>query len=147
MKQDTISKIINWVLYILMGISVVFGALYYVNGVETTVLGVNTSSFMRWAYIMLAIAIVVALVSPIYGLIVDPKGLWKMVGAIAIFVVVGLISYFASGNSFTERQLQDLNITATTSHYVGAGMLFTYVALAGAIFAVLFSSIYKYFNK
>lgn len=134
------SKIISWVLYVLMAISIVFSVLFYIN-IEQ-----NTQSLMTWGYIMFIISLVVVVISPIFGIIVDPSSLPKMLIAIGLAAVICIISYFTTGNSYNEMQLEAMNLTEGFSHLISAGMLVTYIALGIAILAVLFSSIYKYFK-
>lgn len=138
--SDKTSKIISWVLYVLMAISIVFSVLFYTNIEE------HTSSLMTWGYIMIAISLLVVIISPIFGLIVNPSSIGKMLIAIGVVVVVCCISYFTTGNSYNEMQLEAMELSESGSHLISTGMLITYIALALAILSVVFSSVYKYFK-
>jgi hypothetical protein len=136
---DKSSKIVRWVLYALMAISVVFSVLFYAGAI-------NSGSIIQWGYILMIATVIIAVISPIYGFIQSPGNLMKILISVGLVAVVAIVSYAFAGNSFSALKLETLNITAQTSTYVGMGLLFTYITAAIAIIAVVFSSFFKIFK-
>lgn len=83
MKLSTVTKIITW---ILMGVSVLLGVLYF-TGIVTE------EPFIVWAYILFAIALVLAVVFPIMNLVLNPKNALKALMGLAIVGVIFIIAY------------------------------------------------------
>ncbi|MDP3462622.1 MAG: hypothetical protein Q8S18_07530 [Bacteroidales bacterium] len=133
---DKLSKYVSWVMIGLMVVSVALGLLFYSSGITESVL-------LRWGYILLVIAVIVAVVSPIFSYIQNPKNAVKLLLSLGIIVLVAIIAYSFSGNSFSNIKLEQMNITAQTSRLVGMGLLFTYITAGFAILAVIYSSISK----
>jgi hypothetical protein len=134
--NDNLSKYVGWVLIGLMGLSAIFGVLFYVGAV--------TESFLlRWGYVLLIAGIIIAIASPIYSYTQNPKNAVKLLLSIGVIAVVAIISYSLAGNSFSDIKLEQMKITAHTSKLVGMGLLFTYITAGFAIIAVIYSSISK----
>jgi hypothetical protein len=140
---DKISKYLSWLLYALIVVSVVLAAIFYFGNVEENTL---VSLMMRWAYILLGATAVIAIISPIFGFIQQPKNAIKLLISLGIVALIAIISYSIAGNTFSESHLLDLNATAETSKLVGMGLLFTYITASIAILAILFSSFSKFFK-
>lgn len=140
---DKISKYLSWLLYALIAVSVVLAAMFYFSSIEENTL---VSVMMRWAYILLVATAVIAIISPIFGFIQQPKNAIKMLISLGIVAVIVVISYSIAGNTFSEARLLDLKTTAETSRLVGMGLLFTYITASIAIIAILFSSFSKFFK-
>lgn len=136
---DKTSKIVSWVLYGLMAVSVLLGILFYTGSVDS-------GTLIQWGYILTIVTVLIAIASPVYGFIQSPGNLIKIVVSVGLVAVIGIISYVLAGNTFSASKLEVLNITAQTSKIVGMGLLFTYITAVIAILAVLFSSVYKIFK-
>ncbi|MDO8897151.1 MAG: hypothetical protein Q7V19_05830, partial [Bacteroidales bacterium] len=61
---NKISRIVSWVLYALMAVSVVLAILFYTGGIDSATL-------MMWGYILLVLGVLVAIISPVYGFILN----------------------------------------------------------------------------
>lgn len=134
--NDNLSKYVGWVLIALMGLSAIFGVLFYTGAI--------TESFLlRWSYILLVAGIIIAIASPIYSYVQNPQNAVKLLISVGIVAVVAIISYSLAGNSFSEIKLEQMKITEHTSKLVGMGLLFTYITAGFAILAVIFSSVSK----
>ncbi len=140
---DKISKYLSWLLYALIAVSVVLAAMFYFSNIEENTV---VSVMMRWAYVLLGATAVIAIVSPIFGFVQQPKNAVKLLISLGIVAVIAVISYSIAGNTFSEARLLDLNATAETSKLVGMGLLFTYITASIAILAILFSSFSKFFK-
>lgn len=140
---DKISKYLSWLLYALIAVSVVLAAIFYFSNIEENTL---VSVMMRWAYVLLGATAVIAIISPIFGFVQQPKNALKLLISLGIVAVIAVISYSIAGNTFSEARLLDLKATAETSKLVGMGLLFTYITASIAILAILFSSFSKFFK-
>jgi hypothetical protein len=134
--NDNLSKYVGWVLIALMGISAIFGVLFYLGAIPESFL-------IQWGYFLLVAGVITAIASPIYSYIQSPKNAVKLLISFGIIAFVAIISYSLAGNSFSEIKLEQMKITAHTSKLVGMGLLFTYITAGFAILAVIYSSVSK----
>jgi len=137
--KDSIANITKWILYLLLVLSVVPGVLFYAGMLDTEI-------FINWAKILLIVAVVVMVISPIYGFIIHPQNIVKMLVSIVGMVVVIGIAYMLAGNEFTNYRLEELNSTVETSKLVGMGLFATYIAFGLTVIAIFYSSIVKLFK-
>lgn len=137
--SDKLSKIVQWFLYLMLGISALFGILFYVGSISEDLL-------LYWGYILLVVVIVAIFLASISNILLKPKGSLKVLIILAIMVVVAIISYALSGNEFTSAQLEKMQITASTSKMVGAGLFFTYFLAAVALIAIIYSAVSRMFK-
>ena len=137
--KDSIANITKWILYLLLVLSVVPGVLFYAGMLDTEI-------FINWAKILLIVAVVVMVISPIYGFIINPQNIVKMLVSIVGMVVVVGIAYMLAGNEFTNYRLEELNSTVETSKLVGMGLFATYIAFGLTVIAIFYSSIVKLFK-
>ena len=137
--KDSIANITRWILYLLLALSVIPGVLFYAGMLDTEL-------FINWAKLLLMVAVIVMVISPIYGFITNPQNIVKMLISIAVMVVVVGLAYMLAGNDFTEYRLEELNTTAETSKLVGMGLYVTYIAFGLTVVAILYSSVIKIFK-
>jgi len=137
--KDSIANITKWILYLLLVLSVVPGVLFYAGMLDTEL-------FINWAKILLVIAAAVMIISPIYGFILNPQNLIKMLISIVGMVVVLGLAYSLAGNEFSSYRLEELDSTVETSKLVGMGLYATYIAFALTIIAIFYSSVAKLFK-
>lgn len=137
--SDMSSKLVQWFLYALLTVSALLGVLFYVDVVSADIL-------LYWGYALLAFIVVVTLVAAAMNLIRNPKGSFKVLIGLAIMVVVGVVAYSLSKNTFTPTELETYKITATTSRLVGAGLYLTYFLAIVAILAIIVTSISRLFK-
>lgn len=99
-------------------------------------------------YVVLIFVIALVLIYVIKGLLAgDIK---KTLISLGLFFGIILISYFlASGTDLNLKPFNDkgLGVTESTSKYVGTGLYAFYFLMAGAIIAMLLSSVKKMFNR
>ncbi|MDD3636638.1 MAG: hypothetical protein RBR84_05060 [Bacteroidales bacterium] len=136
---DKLSKYVGWVLYVLMAVSAVLAVLFYMESIES-------SKFLQWSYILLISGVVIAIASPIYGFILAPKNAIKLLIILVVVAILGFIAYSIAGNTYSDTKLELLKITEQTSRNVGMGIIFTYIAFAVALLAIVFSSVLKIFK-
>ena len=137
--KDSIANITKWILYLLLALSVIPGVLFYAGMLDTEL-------FINWAKILLIVAVVVMVLSPIYGFITNPQNLVKMLISVVVMVVVVGVAYVLAGNSFTDYRLEELSTTAETSKLVGVGLYTTYIAFGLTVVAIFYASVIKIFK-
>jgi len=136
---NKLSKIVSWVLYALLAVSALLTILFYTNNLDS-------ASFIQWGIILVIAAAVIAIASPVYGFILNPGNIVKMLISIGIVAVIAVISYSLAGNTFSDLRLEVLGVTEQTSKWVGMGLLFTYITAALSILAIIYSNIMKIFK-
>ena len=137
--KDSIANITKWILYLLLVLSVVPGVLFYAGMLDTEI-------FITWAKILLISGAAVMVISPIYGFIVNPQNIIKMlISIVGMLVVVG-VAYALAGNEFTNYRLEELGSTIETSKLVGMGLITTYIAFGITVIVILYSSVVKLFK-
>jgi hypothetical protein len=132
-------KYIQWLLYAIMGISALFTILFYMSPANPDIL-------LYWMYALLILSILVTLTSSLINMIKNPKGSLKIVGVVAIIIVLGFISYAASKNTLSPAMLEKYNITANGVKMVGAGLLMTYFIMIIAIGVFIYTSLSRFFK-
>jgi len=136
---DRTSKLLQWSLYALLIVSVILGILFY-SGTS------GADNMIYWSYALLIFAVVITVLAAIVNLFLNPKGSIKFLIMLGVMVILAIISYSVSTNEFNEFQLEEMEVTATTSRIVGAGLVFTYALAIIALLAIVFSSVSRIFK-
>ena len=137
--NDKLSKFVSWTLYGLMAVSALLAILFYTGSI-------TEDTIMQWSYILLVLALIIAVASPVYNYILSPGNPMKILLSFGLVAVIAIISYAVAGNTFSALKLESMNITAETSKWVGMGLMFTYITGILAFTAIIFSSFYKIFK-
>jgi len=152
--KDSIANITRWVLYLFLALSVISGLVFYLlydSGRAMTVLLEDLDNtylleFLYWAGILLALTAVVTVISPIYGYIVNPKNMGKLLISAGVAVVVVILAYMLADSSITEVQEVKYGLSEGGSKRVGVGLYTTYIAFGLAVIALLYSSVVRLFK-
>lgn len=94
------------------------------------------------SYVLLFVAIAVAIVFPLLYFIKHPGGLVKSLMGIGGLVVVFIICYLLSGSEVTAKYAS-LGVGAGSSKLIGAGLMMFYVTLVIALVGLVYSEISK----
>lgn len=137
--KDNIAGITKWILYVLIAIVVILGALFYTDNL-------GADGFITGAKYMLYLGVIVMIISPIYSFITNPTNIVKLLISLGLMVVVIVIGYSMAGNTFTELELEILKTDANTSKLVGMGLYVTYIAFGLALLAAVYASVIKAFK-
>lgn len=137
--KDKIANITRWILYLLLALSVIPGVLFYAGMLDTEL-------FINWAKLLLLVAVAVMVISPLYGFIINPQNIIKMLISIVVVVIVIGVAYVFAGNNFSDYRLEELKTTAETSTLVGVGLYTTYIAFGLTVVAILYASVIKIFK-
>jgi len=138
--SEKLSKIIQWVLYVLLGFTTILGILFYTNTEG------NTNLLINWGYFLLLLAIVTTLVVSLIGLLQNPKSAIKLLIILVGMAVIFFVAYSLSKNTFSQAFLDKQEVTVTTVRIVGAGLLVLYLFGLSAIGVIIYSTISKIFK-
>jgi len=152
--KDSIANITRWVLYLFLALSVISGLVFYLlydSGRAMTVLledldNIYLLEILYWAGILLALTAVVTVISPIYGYIINPKNMGKLLISAGVAVVVVILAYMLADSSITEVQEVKYGLSEGGSKRVGVGLYTTYIAFGLAVIALLYSSVVRLFK-
>lgn len=152
-KIYLVGKIITWVI---MGLSaiLVIGLIIQSSDMKKVTEETVNSPLLNYsfylAYIAFAISIIVAIIFPIINIVAHPKTLIRfLIFAVAV-VVMGLISYLLESmgdNSLSAQDMMRLDVSETTSMWVGIGIYFTYIMFLLSILAIIYSAVRNLFKK
>jgi len=149
MENKGINRIATIVSIVFMALAAIFVMLIWIYGddrVGTSLQGSVLDPFFITSYIALIIGIVLALAFPVAYIIMNPKKAMKALIVLAGLVVVLLISFLLSPNTYTATELDIKGITASTARWVGTGLVFTYIVGVLAILSAIYSGLSKIFK-
>jgi hypothetical protein len=133
--SEGLSKILNILLYVLLGVSALLGVLFYTDAVSADVI-------IYWCYILFFLGAASAIVLPLINLGKNPSGgKGALIGLIAL-VVVFVLSYVLAGDEMLPKYENFID-GPEDSKLVGMGLIAFYILAFGAIAAVVYSSISK----
>lgn len=135
------SKLNKYLLYILFGISIVIGVVFFFNtGSESMV-----TTLLNWSYVLLFICIVCTLVMPLfYSNGKSKKGAMVKVG---IAVVLCLISYLLASGSPVELAPSTPAPSESTLKLVDTGLVLSCILGVAAFLSIFSRSIFNLFRK
>ncbi len=130
-------KYIQWMLYALMGISALLTILFYVSSGSPDML-------LYWMYFLLILSGAVTLVLAFINILKNPKNSMKLLMVVGVMVVLGILSYVLSKNTFSPALLEKYDISANGVKMVGAGLIMTYFIMIIAIGVFIYTSISRF---
>ena len=133
------SKILRIFLGVLLAISALLAALFYVDII-------SDDTLIYWGYFLVIFTAVITILFPLAFLILNPKNSIKIFIALGLMAVIAIIAYSLSQVGISELRLEKLETTAETAKYVGAGLIFTYILAGLAVVAIIYASISKLFK-
>ncbi|MFC2080996.1 hypothetical protein ACFLR8_02175 [Bacteroidota bacterium] len=148
-----ISKISQYILWGLMGVSLVLVGIFFFGGFVTGTEGtayaepVITEVILRWAYILLIATLVIAVVFQLVFTALNPKALKSTGIILGIAAVLIFVSYqLADDTVLNLIQYTGPDNVPGTLQFVGTSLIFTYILGVLAIVAILYSAIANLFK-
>lgn len=133
------NKLLEIILYVLLGISTLLSVLFYVNIISEGIL-------INWCYLLFGIATLTAIVFPIIAMIQNPKNAKNaLIGVVSLLVIVG-IAYALAGGEEIYNANAILLADASTSKWSEAGIISVYILAIAAIGTIIFSEVSKIFK-
>jgi hypothetical protein len=136
--SEGLSKILNIVLYVLLGISALLGVLFYAGSVDSETL-------IAWCYILFGISAVAAIVFPIITMAKNPAGAKSALLGVVALIIVFVIAYALAGDEMLPKYKGFIE-GPEASKRVGAGLIAFYILAVGAIVATVYSGVSKLFK-
>jgi hypothetical protein len=137
---DTLNKFLQIGLFVVLTVSLILFALFYINGESMT------DTIMYWAYILFFITVALLLAFPIIYFINNPKQGVKFLIVLVGFVALYGISYALASDSTDTLIYEKNEISANVSRMIGAGMIMTYIVGGIALVGLVFAGISKVFK-
>lgn len=105
---------------------------------------------MYMAYVALILTIVAVLLFTVINLVKKPAVLKQTLINVGLFAVVVVIGYVMSSGTDLDLKpfiSKGLDVTESTSKYVGMGLITFYILTAIAILAMIYTGVKKLFNN
>ena len=150
-----ISKIVQILMYALLGVSVIMTFAFYFGSTETITFANEkeyaypgfTDGMLYWTYALFGTATVSSILFAVYLMATDfKKAKNALVGIAALAVVVILAYALASGAIPTFHNAEKFNITESISKMVGTGLYTMYLLAGIAVVGILFTEFSKSFK-
>jgi hypothetical protein len=109
----------------------------------------RTDYALRWAYILLLITAIAAVVFPLIKIVTDVKAIVRLLVVLAGAGVLVLLSYFVFAS---DTPIDILGYTGTdnsdptTLKWIGTGLFTTYIIFGVALLSILYSEVAKLFK-
>jgi hypothetical protein len=109
----------------------------------------RTDYALRWAYILLAIAAIAAVIFPLINIVTDVKAILRLLAILGGATVLLLLSYFVFAS---DQAIDILGYTGTdnsdpvTLKWIDTGLFSTYIIFGVALISILFSEVEKLFK-
>lgn len=105
---------------------------------------------MYMAYVALVLTIVAVLLFTVINLVKKPAVLKQTLINVGLFAIVVVIGYVMSSGTDLDLKpfiSKGLDVTESTSKYVGMGLITFYILTAIAILAMIYTGVKKLFNN
>jgi len=135
-----LAKLTSLTLYFLLGISAIYGVLFYANAV-------SEEPLLYLAYIFTTLAAIFAIGFPIYQLFMNPKAAINALIGLGVLGVIVLIAYLLASDQVLDLVGYDGpdNIPSTLKA-VGTGLITTYILFFLSLLAIVITEIYNAFK-
>jgi hypothetical protein len=136
--SEGLSKALNIVLYVLLGVSALLGILFYTDSV-------SSETVIYWCYLLFALGAITAIVFPIINMAKNPSGAKSALIGVGALVFVFVIPYAVGGDEMTPKYEKFID-GPEASKRVSMGLIAFYILAIGAIVATIFSGVSKLFK-
>lgn len=130
-----ISKIPQYILYVLMVVSVIVTIMAFSD---------NYDAIIYTMYGFFILSVLLTLVLAAVGMIANPKGVKSTVFGLGGGAILFAISYLLSGNEVVSSYA--MGTTETDSKLIGMGLIAMYILFFGSIGAIIYSAASKMFK-
>ena len=148
-----LSKIVSYILYALMLITVLLAVLFYFGKVVPGTEGTNfeeptiTKTILLWAGILAGLTAVLALVFPLINMVTNPKAAKKTLFVLVGVAVLVFIAWLLASDAILDMPYYEgKDNVPSTLKLAGTGIFTAYILAGLAILSILYSEIVKYFK-
>jgi len=149
-----INKLTMILLWVLMGLTVIFAVIFFIGGVVPGTEGTRyeepkiTNSFIIYAYVLFGIALLITLFFSVRNFVLNPKGLRLSLITLVIGVVlIGIAALLADNTVLDLPHYKGKDNVPRTLFLTDVGLFLAYFLLALAFLAIIYSVISRYFKK
>jgi len=149
-----INKLTLILLWVLMGLTVIFAVIFFIGGVVPGTEGTRyeepkiTNSFIIYAYVLFGIALLITLFFSVRNFVLNPKGLRLSLITLVIGVVlIGIAALLADNTVLDLPHYKGKDNVPRTLFLTDVGLFLAYFMLALAFLAIIYSVISRYFKK
>ena len=136
-------KIWKYIEYVLLILSLIIFIVFFVVN-PTTTDSAMLDGYLGWAYILLAISLILALGFPLIRAFKSKKGIIGLVALVlGVVVVCGGIYMLAPGNAIDVNTV----VSPATFKFTDAALYLTYLFIAASVVAVLWGIIRSAINS
>lgn len=136
--SEGLSKALNIVLYVLLGVSALLGVLFFAGTVDS-------ETMIYWCYTLFVLGALTAIVFPIINMAKNPGGAKSALIGVGALVLVFVIAYALGGDEMTPKYEKFID-GPEASKRVSMGLIAFYILAIGAIAATVYSGISKLFK-
>jgi pimeloyl-ACP methyl ester carboxylesterase len=134
MEKSLAIKIISIMLYVLFGVSLLIGVLFFINK--------NENSLLVWAYVLVGLSMGAAVIFALVNMFKTKKNVINSLIALGAFVVLYAISYALADDTIQTNAAGELfDITAGTSKMSGMLLYSLYILLGASFLSLIYSEI------
>ncbi len=139
--KDKTAIILRIFLAVLLVISAVLFVIFYTQGESFT------DTVMVWAYILLAITVVITIAFPIFFFINNPKkGLTAIIGLAGFALLYAIAHFTMASGSIVGDVYEKFEINEVTSLFIGSILYMTYILGGLAILSIFYAGISSLFK-
>lgn len=138
---------IKFIGYGLLAISVILVVAFIATSNFTALEFPMVDVILNWTYIVLGLAIVLALIMPIYNMVKNPKGMVRSMIGMGIVVAVLLICYLMADDTPLVTAAKETFDNPVSLLLSDTGLYATYFAFAVAIITIVGGEILKVFKR
>jgi len=149
-----INKLTLILLWVLMGLTVIFAVIFFLGGVVPGTEGTRyeepkiTNSFIIYAYVLFGIALLITLFFTVRNFVLNPKGLRLSLITLVIGVVlIGIAALLADNTVLDLPHYKGKDNVPRTLFLTDVGLYLAYFLLALSFLAIIYSVISRYFKK
>lgn len=134
MEKSLAIKIASIIFYILFGISILLGVLFYING--------NESPMLVYTYILTGIAMASTLIFTVVSMFQSKKSLISSLTVIGLFGALVLVSYLMSSDAMpTFFGVETFKLTGGTLKMIDTSLFMMYILIAVSFVGLLYTEI------
>lgn len=151
---NSTSKILKYLTWVLMGITIIFALMFYLGDVKPETAGtrleepVITQSFLVWAAILFFATALITVVFSIINFIVNPSGGKKTLVSLAFGVAIIIIAFLFADDTVLNMPYYDGKDNVPGMLKFADMMLFTsYILVVVAFLSIVGSAVSRLFRK
>ena len=148
--MSKLTKILSYVLYALLAVTVVFTIMYFTGGEvpgEAYVTPVYTDLILNWAKFLVVATAGITILFEIVNVALNPKNAVRSLVSIAVLIVIAFVSYgLADGTPMNLGGYEGSDNVPSMLKLAGAFLYGTYVLMGIVVVAILGTELSRVFK-